>query len=138
MELMETPSRPASPLHSIKATIRARDFDRARAFYAQVLSLPVAEEWDSPGDRGCIFQLGDGGYLEVSAASADPRSQASHQLEANDKVELQIRTDSLDAWVERFTGRVAMEGPVSRPWGHRYLWIRDPDGVRIALFEGRY
>ena len=31
---------------------------------------------------------------------------------------------------------VIEDGPVTRPWGNTYLWIRDPDGVRVALFEG--
>jgi uncharacterized glyoxalase superfamily protein PhnB len=55
---------------------------------------------------------------------------------ASDKIELQIRVDSVDAWAERLEGTLGMEGPVTRPWGNRYLWIRDPDGVRVALFQG--
>ena len=50
-------------------------------------------------------------------------------------MELQIRTDSLNDWAEALDGVCPMEGPLDRPWGHRYLWLRDPDGLRIALYE---
>ena len=122
----------------MKTVIRARDFEVSRAFYSELLGLRVVEEWNEEDDRGAVFALGvghDGAYVEVSAASSDPRSQRVHALAANDKVELQIHTDSVEAWVERLTGRVDLEGPVTRRWGHRYLWLHDPDGVRIALYE---
>ena len=56
---------------------------------------------------------------------------------ANDKIELQILVDDVAGWAERLEDTVEIEdGPVTRPWGNTYLWIRDPDGVRVALFEG--
>lgn len=47
---------------------------------------------------------------------------------ANDKIELQIRVDSVDAWADRLAGSIDLEGPVTRPWGNRYLWIGRPPG----------
>ena len=31
---------------------------------------------------------------------------------------------------------VDFEGPIDRPWGNRYLFLRDPSGLRVVLYEG--
>jgi len=119
--------------------LRVRDFEASRRFYVDVLGLEVVEEWDTSGDRGCIVGFGPrGGFLEMLAPSP---GNPKHRLEfeapvVNDKIELQIHVESVDAWADRLSGVVETEGPVTRPWGNRYLWIRDPDGVRVALFQG--
>ena len=109
-------------------------------FYVEVLGLPVVEEWDSEGDTGCIVGFGaGGGFLEILApAPGHPKhSSAFEDPVANDKIELQIHVDDVGGWAARLEGQVTIEdGPVRRPWGNAYLWIRDPDGVRVALFEG--
>jgi catechol 2,3-dioxygenase-like lactoylglutathione lyase family enzyme len=133
------PERPAT--RSLKAMLRARDYDAARTFYVDVLGLSVVEAWDQPGDKGCIVAFGDGGgggFLEILAPSPDnPKHRPAFDLPvASDKIELQIHVDDVDAWAARLAGVVQTEGPVTRPWGNRYLWLRDPDGVRIALFQG--
>lgn len=124
---------------SLKTMLRCRDLAASRRFYATVLGLPVVEEWDTSGDVGCILEFGaGGGFLELLAVdSRHPKYDAAfEQCVANDKIELQIRVESVDAWAELLAGKIPAEGPVTRPWGNRYLWIRDPDGVRIALFQG--
>lgn len=124
---------------SLKTILRCRDLATSRRFYVELLGLDVVEEWADPGDEGCILGFGTGGgFLELLAVDLDhPKHQpASADLVANDKVQLQIQVDSVDAWFERLDGSIEMEGPVTRPWGNRYLWIRDPDGVRLALYQG--
>jgi catechol 2,3-dioxygenase-like lactoylglutathione lyase family enzyme len=119
--------------------IRVRDFDASRRFYVEVLGLEVVEEWDTPGDRGCIVGLGEqGGFLEMLAPSpGNPKHRPEFEEPVvSDKIELQIHVDSVDEWAEHLSGVTGIEGPITRPWGNRYLWIRDPDGVRVALFQG--
>ena len=125
---------------SIKTAIRARDYRRARRFYEEVLKLEVVDDWDVKADRGCIFGFrGQGsnevtGFLELTPA-LDPGPE--HE-EPAPRVELQLRIASADAWTRRLDELgIAYEGPVDRPWGNRYVWVRDPEGVRIALFEGK-
>ncbi|WCL53699.1 VOC family protein [Gimibacter soli] len=126
------------PLHSVKTVIRTGRFDEARAFYADILGLKVAEEWDEATDKGCIFALeGPGGFIELAATSQDAEKRHLHAERATGKVELQIRTEDLQAWAAHFARLgVPCTGPVARPWGNSYLWVEDPDGVRVTLFEG--
>jgi catechol 2,3-dioxygenase-like lactoylglutathione lyase family enzyme len=130
-------------MHSLKTMLRCRNIAASRHFYVDLLGLSVVEEWDDPHDKGCIVGFGprgasSGGFLEMLAVDPDhPKHRAAFEGPvASDKIELQIRVDSVDAWAERLEGTLGMEGPVTRPWGNRYLWIRDPDGVRVALFQG--
>lgn len=119
----------------LKALIRCRDLDASLAFYVDLLGLTVVEEWDDDGDRGFIVEFGSGGgLLELLASNpAHPSHDPDfHRDVVNDKIVLQIQVDAVDDWVDRVD---QVEGPVTRPWGNRYLYLRDPDGVSVALFQ---
>lgn len=119
--------------------LRCRNLEASRGFYVGLLGLEVVKEWDQGDDRGCIVGFGPGGgFLEMLAVDSQHSKHrpAFEEPVANDKIELQIRVESVDAWARQLDGRVKIEGPVTRPWGNRYLWVRDPDGVRVAFFEG--
>jgi len=123
-------------LCSLKTVIRCADFERSHDFYTRVLALTAAEEWTEPQGRGCIFAVGDAGLEIYGMTRQDPRFQEAfaHPL-AGDKIDLQIRTDSLNAWAERLRGLWPFEGPATLPWGQRWIQLRDPDGLLIALYE---
>lgn len=130
-------------LDSIKVVIRTRDCDAAREFYTHLLGLPVMEEWDQEEGKGFIVGFaagGAGGFIEISEVPADSETynEAFARPLPADKMEIQIKTGDLDGWAARLRGKWAFEGPTARPWGHRYLWLRDPDGVQVALFEGTF
>jgi glyoxylase I family protein len=120
----------------LKMIVCCRDLPASRRFYADVLGLPVVEEWDQEEGKGCIVAVGDA-QLELCEVppSWEGYRPAYDQTVANDKVALQLRTDSVSDWVQRLAGRWEFEPPIDRPWGHRYLYLRDPDGLKVALFE---
>lgn len=125
-------------LQSLKTVIRSRDVDASRAFYAGVLGLEIVESWDQDEGRGFIVAVGDGAGT-IEAAEAPPGSTGDdpvYDTPANDKIDIQIKTAALDEWAAALRGKWEFEGPVERPWGHRYIFMRDPDNVRVALFEG--
>jgi lactoylglutathione lyase len=122
--------------HRMKMIVCCRDFDASRRFYSEVLNLPVVEEWDQAEGKGCIVAVGEA-YLELcevpeSWPGFDP---AYDEPVVNDKVALQLETPSVADWAERLRNRWDFDPPVERPWGHRYLYLRDPDGLRIAFYE---
>ena len=123
-------------LRSLKTVIRCADFDRSRDFYARVLGLAVAQEWKEPEGRGCIFAIGGAGLEIYGMTRLDPRFREEFTLPLEgDKIDLQIRADSVDAWAERLRGLWPFEGPADLPWGQRWIQLRDPDGVLIALYQ---
>ncbi|MAG59161.1 MAG: hypothetical protein CMJ83_22990 [Planctomycetes bacterium] len=102
--------------------------------------LKVIEEWDGEDGRGCIVAPGEGagGFIELSQIHLDhDRYQGEFSRPfTNDKADLRLRAGSVNAWVQRLNGRWPFEGPIKRPWGNCYLWLRDPDGLKVAIFEG--
>lgn len=123
-------------LDLLKMIVCCRDLRESRRFYTEVLGLTVVEEWDQTEGKGCIVAVGDA-LLELCQVPEtwqgfDP---AYEEPVANDKVALQMKTPSVADWVDRLRGRWPFDPPVDRPWGHRYLYLRDPDGLRVGLYE---
>jgi catechol 2,3-dioxygenase-like lactoylglutathione lyase family enzyme len=121
----------------LKAVIRCRDVDASRKFYAGVLGFEVIDEWDQAEGKGIVVALDGGGCIEAAQTPRDAvgYDESFDNPVSNDKIELQVRVDSIDHWADALQGVWTFEGPVDRPWGHRYLWLRDPDRVRVALYE---
>jgi catechol 2,3-dioxygenase-like lactoylglutathione lyase family enzyme len=116
---------------AIKTRIDTDKFVETRAFYADVMGLEVLEEWDDGGDAGCIFgfsSVGSTGFLEIGKAEAPAVG-----LEA---LSLQFRVDDIEAVVKSLVGKWPFKGPVTRPWGSTYLYLVDPNGITIIIFEG--
>ena len=104
--------------------------------------LEVQQEYDDgDGSRGVIYRLGEStnrAYLEISEIleSHDYYQEAFSQKFDNDKLDLQIPCSGIDEWAQRLSEHNwPSRGPVPRPWGSRYLYLRDPDGLQIILFE---
>jgi len=127
-------------IESVKLVVRCQDIDASRAFYVDLLGLRIVEEWDAAEGKGCIVapETGHGGFIELCQVARDYngyKEEFSHSF-SNDKADLQLRTSSVVDWTQKLRGRWPFEGPVKRPWGNTYLWLRDPDGLKVALFEG--
>lgn len=123
-----------------KIVIRCANFDASRHFYAGLLRLPIVEQWKEAEGRGCTMALGDpvtGALLEIYEMSArGTRFDPSFQRPVvNDKIDLQVRSEDLDAWVDALEGNWPFEGPEDLPWGQRWIKLRDPDGFLIAICE---
>lgn len=142
-----SPSRKGLPLSDtgtsiveVKTVIRCRDYEASRAFYREVLGFGIAEEWREPGDVGCVFSPLTGsssGYIEIYGMTEDdPRyDRAFSQSLTNDKIDIQLRTPNLQSWVDRLQGRWPFSEPETTPWGHRWIKLRDPDNLLIAIYE---
>lgn len=128
-------------LRSAKLVIRCRDFSESRKFYSLVLGLPCLAEWEEQGGRGAIFALGEEpprSFIEIYEMETDSeRYDASFsQPLQNDKIDLQLRTDDLQGWADALRGVWAFVGPERLPWGQRWIKVRDPDALQIAIYEG--
>lgn len=115
---------------SLKTKISTPQWRECQAFYEQTFGMIVAEAWDEPADKGVILALRDGrseAYLELY----DTRT--THDLSG---LSLQFKVDDADAFVRGLSSNVSYEGPKARPWGSRYVYLRDPAGVSVIVFEG--
>ncbi len=124
-----------------KTTLRTRDFTKAKDFYTNILQCKIVEEYDDgDGSKGCIIQVGDvtsTAFIELSeiAPGHSYFQEPFKKAFANDKIDLQIQTTSITYWADRLKKLWKARGPVPRPWGSSYLYLRDPDGLQIIIFE---
>jgi predicted enzyme related to lactoylglutathione lyase len=116
---------PSPSLYS--AAIFVTDIERAIAFYRDTLKLPLAKQ----GSFGAEF-FAEGTRLGVHPAT-HPNAQAMVGRETGLVLQvpglLDYCSDLLDA------GVTFVSEPTRQPWGIMAL-IADPDGNRIALWQG--
>lgn len=121
---------------TLKTVIRTKDFQASCAFYKDILGLRVVTSWHESQDRGCIFELAENARIEIS--KIDPAHQYYQSLfseEATLKIDLQLATNDLQGWAKRLKEKWECRGPVDRPWGSKYLYLKDPDGVQIIIYD---
>ncbi len=56
---------------------------------------------------------------------------------AYEGVSLQFRVRDLVDVAERLRDHVELGEPEERPWGSKYLRLKDPTGVQVVLYEGQ-
>lgn len=115
---------------SLKTKITTPRLAATRDYYVRTFDMVVAEEWDSPDDKGVILAFRDGkeeAFLEIYDG------ETAHDFAG---LSLQFKTDDLAAFVDGLDPDVERRGPVARPWGSRYLYLTDPNGVVIIVYEG--
>ena len=129
------------PAHlSLKIVIRCRDYQASRRFYAEILGLNVLQEWEEVEGKGCILGFdssGVGGWLELyQMTEQDPRHDPTFAGPlSNDKIDIQLQTSRLDHWVAALAEQWPFKGPEDLPWGQRWIQLRDPDNLLVAIYE---
>lgn len=119
-----------SILIGLKTKITTTSFEATRDWYRDLFGLTAREEWDDPDDRGCILGLGSQGreaFLEIYFGE-QPADFAG--------LSLQFRVDDIGRFHIPSEPRFAFRGPEGRPWGSRYLFLTDPNGISVVIFSG--
>ena len=116
------------------------DLDRSRRFYGEALGL---EEVPRPANftfAGAWFRLGDDEIHLLAEADSTGRAGAFEPgpgLAGGLATHLALEVDGLSGWQERLSshGVDAAAGPMPRGDGVVQLFVRDPDGYVVELFE---
>tara|TARA_X000000950_G_C13690222_1_gene567698 strand:- start:341 stop:724 length:384 start_codon:yes stop_codon:yes gene_type:complete len=113
------------------------DYQRAKAFYTEVLGFSVIDEnYRAARDSyKCDLVLPDGSQLELfSFADAPPRLT---RPEAQGLRHLAFRVDDLDAAINQLSSKNVECEPirVDEYTGKRFTFFQDPDGLPLELYE---
>ncbi len=132
----ERKPRPASAFGAIRAidysVIFVRDMPAMRRFYGDVLGFALLREL-SP--RWIEYRVG-----ENTLALAVPTLTAGDAPTPTGSASLQLAFKVPVAEVDRCADELARQGvalvspPTDRPFGHRTLFFRDPDGNLLEVF----
>jgi predicted enzyme related to lactoylglutathione lyase len=112
---------------SSRILLRPSDPGRSRRFYRDALGLAVYREFGPAENPGLVFFLGQG-LLEVSGHAPDGRREAA-------AIWLQVRDVHAEYARLRAAGVTVTRPPRQEPWGLVEMWIEDPDGVPLVLFQ---
>ena len=121
----------SAELTGLKVRIETPHYEASLSFYTQLLGMRVLDSWDKKDDRGAIL-----GFGSAKTGEAFLELAYSEYLTSFDGLSLQFRVPDLASVEERLQGVVPYRGPTERPWGSVYLYLDDPSGVRIIVFEG--
>jgi catechol 2,3-dioxygenase-like lactoylglutathione lyase family enzyme len=115
---------------SLKTKLTTTRFEESCAWYQDLFGLTVLEEWDLPGDKGCI--------LGISGAEGEALLEIFHGAGVFEYsgLSLQFRVEDVNSFVIPLEPRFAHRGPEVRPWGSHYLFLNDPNGVSVVVFSG--
>lgn len=115
---------------ALKTKITTARLADTREFYITCLRMRVVEEWCQVDDVGCILSIAGKGreaVLEIFEGSGGDGFVG---------LSLQFRTDDLANFKAMLPAGTEVRGPVVRPWGSTYLYLTDPNGISIVVFEG--
>jgi catechol 2,3-dioxygenase-like lactoylglutathione lyase family enzyme len=120
---------------SSRLLITPADPVASRHFYGEVLGLAIAREFGPPEHRGTVYFAG-GGFLEISGQSAPdvPAPQLRLWIQVRDVAAEHARLQELTETGE-LPASALVRAPVMEPWGLIEMWLRDPDGMAVALVE---
>lgn len=112
-------------------TINVKDLDRSLAFYQDIIGLPIVRRMQPNPDMELVF-LGEGG----TQVELIWRKEAA-DIEYGEDISLGFVVDSLDDSSEALKSRniEIHSGPFQPKPYIRFLYILDPDGLKIQLVE---
>jgi catechol 2,3-dioxygenase-like lactoylglutathione lyase family enzyme len=115
---------------SLKTKVSTPLWRECVAFYSGIFGMVVAEQWEEHDDQGAILAFSNGrgeAYLELY--------QADRAYDVSG-ISLQFRVPDLQSFLQSLPIGLEYEGPSLRPWGSTYVYLRDPAGVLVIVYEG--
>src|SRR6185436_20614643 len=110
----------------------ARDFEKSRDFYQNVLEMEYLGGWDRQDGKGALLSAGGTAAIEIYGAAAGQTYEGPRPTALNLAVRFEKPSD-----VDAFFQHVAAKGvdrcvpPQNQVWGHRSFIVYDPDGIPI-------
>lgn len=115
----------------LKTRIETARFQECVDFYTQQLGMTLLDSWDRDSDRGAILGFSSAATGEAFVELAYDGSPKNYE-----GLSLQFRVNDIRQFAEKLRGAVEFTGPDVRPWGSKYLYLTDPMGISIIVYDG--
>jgi catechol 2,3-dioxygenase-like lactoylglutathione lyase family enzyme len=114
----------------LKTKITTPFLEATRDFYESLFTMEVVEAWSEPDDRGVILGFVGGPREAVLEIYDDSRR---HDFSG---ISLQFKVEDIERFVSAIPSTYEFRGPVERPWGSKYVYLTDPNGISVIVYEG--
>lgn len=115
---------------SLKTKVSTPRWRESVAFYCSHFGMSVVEEWDEHNDQGAILAFRNGcreAFLELCRVD---------KVQDLSGLSLQFKVQDIESFVRKMPTNLEYEGPKTRPWGSTYVYLHDPAGVLVIVYEG--
>jgi|TARA_Y100001968_G_scaffold289888_1_gene293238 catechol 2,3-dioxygenase-like lactoylglutathione lyase family enzyme len=114
-------------INLVKTRLETKYYDLSISFYT-ALGLKILTQWHDDNDQGAILSpLGtDSTQLEIAY---------SPTAKTNPAFSLQIEVDNIHQALSALPALAGISGPVKRPWGSLYVYLSDPSGNQVILYQ---
>jgi methylmalonyl-CoA/ethylmalonyl-CoA epimerase len=122
---------------NLRVVLTVPDFDKAVAFYRDVLGLEQLADWSGDDGRVILLDVGHATlelFDERQAESVD-RIEAGRRVSGPVRLALEVEDPDGNAQRLVLAGATAEAPPVVPPWGGRNVRLRTPDGKQLTLFS---
>lgn len=125
-----------SPVRELRLAVTVVEYDRALAFYRDVLGLPVVEAWDAPEGNGAVLAAGRATLELLSSGQAElvDRVEVGERVAGPIRVALEVEDSARAAEDLVAGGAEVLGGPVVTPWRHRNVRLQAPGGLQLTLY----
>ncbi len=106
-----------------------KDFYKVKEFYEKVLGYPIVDSWDSPDDKGVMFNTG-AAVIEIMT----PRKGFNPLIQGTG---LSLMVEDVWSLWEKLKNHPNILKPLSTApssWGDVGFRIKDPEGFQITFF----
>jgi len=112
-------------------TIHVKDMDKSLAFYQEIVGLPLVRRAKASPEMELAF-LGSGETQVELICDGKPQA-----VKHGDSISMGFRADSLETIIETLKAKQVpgLTGIIQPNPGIRFLYVLDPDGVKIQFVE---
>jgi lactoylglutathione lyase len=124
---------PLEAIRNLDYTILfARDMERMRGFYSDVMRFPIYYELSSDWIE---YRVG-ANLLVLSRAGLHLPDPVPAKGTATVQLAFRIRREEIDRCAQALisAGVELVSSPADQPWGHRTVFFRDPDGNLLEIY----
>ena len=127
----------AGGVRQLRVVVTASDYDRAVAFYRDVLGLTPEEAYESPDGRVTILEAGRATLEIAGPAQAEfiDRVEVGRRVAGHIRIAFEVADSAAATARLSEAGASVLADPVLTPWNSLNARLEGPAGLQLTLFQ---